>query len=131
MENREPEPSEPTPTEPEAFETACDEAIAIGERFYFYAEAEAPEGEGSEEMPARLEGLDAVLGKHGWWYEHHEVHSSTAEGPYVGFRDDQFAVRFLLDVTPKGGERAQMEEVALYTACDGKITREEFLYRMG
>jgi hypothetical protein len=43
MENPEPAPSEPKPAEPEALETPCDEAIAIGERFYFYAEREAPE----------------------------------------------------------------------------------------
>ena len=89
------------------------------------------EGQGSEELPARLEGKDAVLGKHHWWYAHNEMHSSTAEGPYVGLREDQFAVRFMLDVTPKGGERTQMEELALYTVRDGAIVEEAFLFRVG
>ena len=82
-------------------------------------------------MPARIEGLDGVKGKHEWWYANNEVHSSTAAGPYVGHREDQFVVRFAIDVTPTGGERAQMDEVALYTVRDGKIVQEEFLYNMG
>ena len=39
---------------------------------------------------------------------------------------DQFAVRFALDVTPSGGARMTMEEVALYTVRDGKIVEERF-----
>jgi ketosteroid isomerase-like protein len=98
---------------------------------YYAPDIVSIEGQGSEEMPARIEGLPGVKGKHEWWYANHEVHSSTAEGPYVGHREDQFAVRFALDVTPTGGERMQMDEVALYTVRDGKIVQEEFLYRMG
>lgn len=26
-------------------------------------------GEGSEEMPSRIEGVDAIRGKHSWWYD--------------------------------------------------------------
>ena len=89
------------------------------------------EGGSSEEMPARLEGIDAIRGKHDWWYDNNEVHSSVAEGPYVGHREDQFAIKFTLEMTPKGGERGSMEEVALFTVRDGKIVHEEFLYRMG
>ena len=98
---------------------------------YYAPDIVSIEGQGSEEMPARIDGLEGVKGKHEWWYANHEVHSSTADGPYVGHREDQFAVRFALDVTPTGGERMQMDEVALYTVRDGKIVQEEFLYRMG
>lgn len=87
------------------------------------------EGQGSDEMPARMEGLEAVRGKSAWWHDSHEIHSSTATGPYCGHREDQFVVRFDMDVTFKPtGERHQMEEVGLYTVRDGRIVQEEFLY---
>jgi hypothetical protein len=88
------------------------------------------EGQGSDEMPARMEGIDAIRGKHAWWYDHHAVHSTKATGPFVGHRDDQFAVEFEMDVTPKGGDRMQSREVAIFTVKDGKIVQEEFLYLM-
>jgi hypothetical protein len=89
------------------------------------------EGQGSEEMPAWSAGIEAIRGKHEWWYANNEVHSTAAEGPYVGHRDDQFVVRFVLDSTPKGGERGQMTEVGLFTVKGGKVAQEEYLYLMG
>lgn len=89
------------------------------------------EAQGSEEMPARIEGLDAIEGKHAWFYDNNDVHSTAVEGPFVGHRDDQFAMKFVIDSTPKGGERMQMSEVGLYTVEDGKIVQEEYLYFMG
>jgi hypothetical protein len=90
------------------------------------------EGQGSGEMPARLEGIQAVRGKGEWWNANHEVHSFETTGPFVGHRDDQFAARFDIDVTHKpSGKRMQMSEVALYTVEDGKVVQEEFLYLMG
>ena len=86
---------------------------------------------GSDEMPARMEGIDAVKGKGEWWFANNEVHSMTAAGPFVGGQPDKFAVQFDLDVTPKGGERAQMSEVGIYTVSDGKIVEEDFWPRMG
>lgn len=88
------------------------------------------EAQGSDEMPARLEGMDAILGKHAWWYDNHEIHSTSAAGPFVGHRDDQFIVQFSMDVTPKGGERMQMSEVGVFTLKGGKVVQEEFLYLM-
>lgn len=88
------------------------------------------EAQGDEKMPGRLEGLDAVREKNAWWTAHHEVHALRADGPFIGHRPDQFAVRFELDVTPQGGERMQMREVALYTVRDGRIVQEEFLYEV-
>lgn len=88
------------------------------------------EGQGSEEMPARMEGIEAIRGKHAWWYDNHEVHSTRAVGPFCGHRDDQFAVLYELDATFKeSGQRMQMSEVALFTVRDGKIVQEEFLYQ--
>ena len=90
------------------------------------------EAQGSEEMPARQEGIQAIRGKHQWWYDNHEIHSSKAVGPFCGHRDDQFAVLFEMDTTYKpSGQRSQMTEVALYTVRDGKVVQEEFLYRVG
>ena len=89
------------------------------------------EGHGTDEMPARVEGMAALRDKAAWWFDNHDVHGISARGPFVGHRDDQFVVQFDLDVTPKGGERMQMCEVGLYTVRDGKIAQEEFLYLMG
>ncbi len=83
------------------------------------------------EIPARMEGIDAIRGKNQWWYDNHEVHSASALGPFCGHRADQFAVYFDYDITNKGsGERSRMREVALFTVSDGKISQEEFLYLM-
>ncbi len=90
------------------------------------------EGQGSDAMPARMEGIQAIRGKHAWWYDNHEIHSTRAVGPFCGHRDDQFAVLFEMDITSKpSGQRTQMSEVALYTVADGKIVQEEFLYQVG
>jgi ketosteroid isomerase-like protein len=72
-------------------------------------------------------GLAAVQAKGAWWYENHEVHSSSASSPNIN--GDQFIVRFAMDVTFKPtGQRIQMEEDALYTVKDGKIVEERFFY---
>ena len=76
---------------------------------------------------ARLEGREAVHGKGVWWSSAHEVHGIETYGPYVN--GDQFAVRWVMDVTQKeSGNRITMDELALYTVKDGKIVEERFLY---
>ena len=81
-------------------------------------------------MPAEMNGMDAILGKNKWWVDNHEVHSANCEGPFP--HGDRFIVRFNYDVTNKpSGKRMQMDEAALYTVQDGKIVREEFFYSMG
>ena len=77
-------------------------------------------------LPARMEGIEAVRGKNQWWYDNHEVHAMEVKGPYV--HGDQFALLFEIDVTTKAGERAQLAEVGLYTVKDGKVVHEEFFY---
>ncbi|HIG42917.1 MAG: SnoaL-like domain-containing protein [bacterium] len=98
---------------------------------YYSDEIVSIEGGDSAEMPARMEGIEAIRGKHDWWYDNNDVHSTDVEGPYVGNRDDQFVVKFILDMTPTDGERTQMEEVAIFTVKDDKIVHEEYLYRVG
>ncbi|MCG8589522.1 MAG: nuclear transport factor 2 family protein [Proteobacteria bacterium] len=90
------------------------------------------EGQGSDEIPARMEGFDAVRGKSVWWLGAHDVHTMKATGPFCGHREDQFVVHFEIDVTTKEtGERSQMSEVGIYTTANGKVVQEEFLYQMG
>ncbi len=90
------------------------------------------EGQGSDAIPARLEGIEAVRGKSVWWLENHEVHSSTATGPFCGHRDDQFLVKFDMDMTDKSSaQRTQMSEVGIYTIAGDMVIQEEFLYLTG
>jgi len=79
-------------------------------------------------MPRRMEGIEAIRGKHEWWYANNEIHESRAEGPFVAEDDEHFAVIFHMDITPKGGERMKMSEVAYYTVRDGKIAEERFYF---
>ena len=81
-----------------------------------------------ENMPgnemAEIRGKAGVRGKGEWWANNHEVHSTEVEGPFL--QGDQFAVRFKMDLTPKGGERHTMDEIGLYTIWAGKIAEERF-----
>jgi hypothetical protein len=88
---------------------------------------------GGPDMPARMEGLEAIKGKSAWWSANHEVHKAEIDGPYP--HGDRFIVVFKYDVTAKGGPMAgksfSMHEAGLYTVHEGKITHEEFFYTMG
>lgn len=76
---------------------------------------------------ARVEGAAAVQAKSEWWNSNHEIHSATAEGPYMN--GNQFIVIFAMDITEKAtGKRTQMQETALYTVKDSKVTEERFFY---
>jgi len=90
------------------------------------------EARGDETMPAEMAGRDTIRGKNEWWVNNHKIHNASVKGPYPN--GDRFAVIFNFDVTPvtgpMAGQRMRMEEVALYTVADGKITREEFFYDM-
>jgi ketosteroid isomerase-like protein len=84
-------------------------------------------------MSAQCQGIAAVKAKGAWWVANHEVHKAEAEGPFPN--GDRFIVRFKYEVTakagPMAGKRFVMDEAALYTVKDGKITQEEFFYSMG
>ena len=75
---------------------------------------------------AEIRGIEGVRGKGEWWSANHEIHDVQVEGPYVN--GDQFAVRFKMDITPKGGARTTMDEVGVYTIRNGKIAEERFFY---
>lgn len=74
-------------------------------------------------------GLDAIRKKGEWWAANNEVHSNTAEGPFL-HGEDSFSLIFDMDVTDKAsGHRMQMKEVGHYTVnADGQIIREAFYY---
>lgn len=88
---------------------------------------------GDEKMPARVQGLPAVLDKAKWWTANHEVHGCEVGGPWP--HGDRFIVTFKMDVTPKSGpmagKRLTFEEAGLYAVKDGKVAQEEFFYDMG
>jgi hypothetical protein len=75
--------------------------------------------------PAEMRGLAAVQEKSKWFVENHEVHGLEVEGPYIN--GDQFVVRFKVDLTPKAtGQRANLDEVGVYTVKGDKIVHERF-----
>lgn len=84
-------------------------------------------------MPREMKGIEAIKGKTKWWYDNHEIHGSSCEGPYP--HGNQFIVIFEMDITakfgPTAGQRMQMKEAGLYTVENGKIVREQFFYDMG
>jgi len=88
-------------------------------------EAGAPPGQSPE-----ARGLAAIRAKGASWGAEHEIHAATVDGPWPN--GDRFIVRMAFDLTHKpSGRRFPMEEAALYTVENGKITREEFFYKMG
>jgi hypothetical protein len=64
------------------------------------------------------------------WVSDKTFNGETVAGPFFnGANPGQFVVFFTLDVTPKAtGKRITLEEVALYTVKNDKITREQFFY---
>ncbi len=94
-----------------------------GEKYWADDVVSLEPGEG--EM-TRVESIAGVRGKGEWWEANHEVHDVAVEGPYLN--GEQFTVRFKMDVTPKGGARMVLDEIALYSTRDGKIVEERFFY---
>jgi hypothetical protein len=73
-------------------------------------------------------GKEAVRGKIDWWLNATEVHSFTADGPFIAH--DRFVVQYDADVTDKESKRRRkLSEAGVYTVKGGKIVREEFLPR--
>ena len=98
---------------------------------YYAEDIISIEGLGLGESHGQLEGIETILEKHNWWYDNNTVHGTDASGPYIGHRDDQFIIRFVLYMTPEGGERMLMDELVAFTVKDGKISEEEYLYLVG
>jgi len=85
---------------------------------------------GLDGSPPETRGKEGVRGKIDWWIKAMEVHSFTANGPFVAH--DRFVVQYDADVTDKQSkQRRKLSEVGVYTVKNGKIVREEFLPRVG
>ena len=73
-------------------------------------------------------GQQPVIQKSKVWQGNNTIHSEKVRGPYFN-GPDAFAVYYTFEVTPKAtGKRITLEEVAVYTVKDDKITREQFFY---
>ena len=86
------------------------------------------EGDGKETI-----GRQAVIHKSEAWRQNNTIRGGTLRGPFFcgdpGAGSGRFAVYGTIDVTRNAtGERVMLEEAALYTVSDGKLTREEFFY---
>ena len=98
---------------------------ALYEKDIVSVEARTQDGSSPE-----TRGIKGVREKVDWWLENMQVHSFTAEGPFVAH--DRFVVQYDADVTDKNSnKRFQLSEVGVYTVKNGKIAREEFLPRTG
>jgi ketosteroid isomerase-like protein len=74
-------------------------------------------------------GKSAARAKGEWWNNTFQIDDLKVEGPYV--HGDDFIVRFVMSTTNKeSGEKASMDETALYRVKDGKIAEERFFYAM-
>jgi len=72
-------------------------------------------------------GKPEARGKSEWWNSTFEVNEVKVEGPYI--HGDTFIVRFQMTTTNRqSGEKATMDETALYTVKAGKIAEERFFY---
>src|SRR3954466_13399197 len=93
----------------------------------------APDMDSVEGDGRQTKGQQPLIRKSEIFGENNTIHGQTLRGPFfcgvVNARVGQFAVFHTLDITRKfSGERLTLEEVALYSVNDDKITREEFFY---
>jgi hypothetical protein len=81
------------------------------------------EGNGSETA-----GQAEVIRKSERWAAANTIRGEKVRGPYFN-GPAEFAVHITFDVTRKdSGERMSLEEIAVYTVKNDKITRERFFY---
>lgn len=97
-----------------------------------YQELYAPNCVSIEPKGAMMEvceGLEAMAAKGKIWNESiEEFHSSSVGDPIVA--GNHIALTMNYDATFKEAGRIQMEEVCVYEVTDGKITKEQFFYKM-
>jgi ketosteroid isomerase-like protein len=77
----------------------------------------------------RVEGKANVIQKENEFFSMvEEVHLSEVSDPVVA--DGFFSVRMIMEVSLKGMGRMKMDEVCVYGVTDGKISFEQFFFRM-
>lgn len=75
-------------------------------------------------------GLEGLKGKHDWWDNSMEMLEGDISDPML-HGDDKFAVIFTGKAKEKAtGNVMEINEVAVYSVTDAKISREEFYYTM-
>jgi len=73
----------------------------------------------------RISGKTEVTAKGSRWFAGNELHSIEVEGPWLN--RDQFIMRFRMDFTNRmTGERRFVDEMALLTVTNGRISEERF-----
>jgi len=77
---------------------------------------------------AETRGQGPVIGKSEVWQSNNQILVQNVRGPFFN-GPDQFAVHFTFEVIRKPtGKRLTLEEVAVYSVANDKITREQFFY---
>lgn len=114
-----------------SLETVAREFVALcnqGKNFDVMRTMYAPDIVSVERDGTETVGQEPVIHKSEVWGSNNEVHGEIVRGPFFNGAN-QFAVHFTFEVTPKTtGQRVALEEVAVYTVEDDKITREQFFY---
>jgi hypothetical protein len=81
------------------------------------------EGNGEE-----TKGQAPVIHKSEVWQANNTIHTQKVRGPFFN-GPNSFAAHFTFEVTRKAsGKPVTLEEVAVYTVKDDKISREQFYY---
>jgi limonene-1,2-epoxide hydrolase len=74
-----------------------------------------------------VKGVEAIIKKGELFNESIEaVHGGYSTAPVVG--GTHFSIAMGLDVTFKGQERTNIDEICVYEVKDGKIIKEQFFY---
>ncbi len=77
----------------------------------------------------RVQGLDQIRKKGAEFDASMEVlHEIRVSDPVIS--NDHFSIAMWLDATMKGVGRVPMDEICVYGVENGKITSEQFFYRM-
>lgn len=86
------------------------------------------EPENYSKLPLRVEGIEAMRQKEQKFYQSfEEMHGGTCGEPLVsGF---YFACAQSMDVTIKGQQRKNKEQLGVFEVADGKIVTEQFFYK--
>ncbi len=97
-----------------------------------YKELYSPECS-SIEMPGTpwedAHGMEAIGKKGEIWNEMvQEMHGGSVGDPIVA--GDHFACTMMMDVTFKGQDRSQMNQICMYKVKDEKIVSEQFFYEV-
>jgi hypothetical protein len=92
-------------------------------RQMYAADAVSVEADGKETA-----GQGPIINKSEVWGSNNPVSREVVRGPFFN-GPNQFAVHFTFDVTRKAsGQKVTLEEVAVYTVKNDKVTREQFFY---